>query len=185
MLLRAALRKDWQASGSPESLDFEENRYGKPSLRGAARLQFNLSHSGDWCVCAVSESAVGIDVEQIRQQELDWADKLLADDEKAELLALTGYDRLKRFYEIWTLKESYVKALGRGLSHGLNTFSVTAASLGALAPYRAAGYWLDDSHPAAVCAMGGLPQRWAILSPFDIWSLLDHEIEAMRGECGE
>ncbi|QMV39819.1 4'-phosphopantetheinyl transferase family protein [Cohnella cholangitidis] len=185
MLLRAALRKDWLKRSDGVPLVFEENAYGKPNLTGVPRVHFNLSHSGDWCACAVSESPIGVDVEQVRQQELGWADKLLAEDEKIELHATAGIERLKRFFEIWTLKESYVKALGKGLSHGLNTFSVAKTSVSRLEPYRVTGYWLDDRHPAAVCALAAIPQQWTILSPNGVGNLLVNDIEAMRGECRE
>jgi 4'-phosphopantetheinyl transferase len=185
MLLRAALRRDWLQRCEAAQLVFEENAYGKPNLLGIPRVHFNLSHSGDWCVCAVSESPIGIDVEQLRQQELGWTDKWFDEDERNELLAATGIERLKRFYEIWTLKESYVKALGRGLSHGLNTFSVAKTSVSRLAPYRVTGFWLDDRHSAAVCALAAIPQQWTILTPIGVGNLLVNDIEAMKGECRE
>lgn len=152
MLLRAAIRADWPQWNQGSELQFAENGYGKPYLEGMEGLHYNLSHSGLWCVCAVSTVPVGIDVEQIHQQELDWVEQYLSAEEKAELRSWTEGERVRRFYEIWTMKESYVKAVGTGLSLGLNTFSVIGEGLTHLAPYHMKRYNLDALHPVAVCA---------------------------------
>lgn len=152
MLLRAALRADWPQLCGQSGLQFAENGHGKPYLEGMAELHYNLSHSGSWCVCAVSAVTVGIDVEQIREQKLDWVLPYLSEEEKDDLLGRAEGERIRRFYEIWTMKESYVKAVGTGLSLGLNTFSVIGEGLSRLSPFHMKRYDLDAQHPVAVCA---------------------------------
>ncbi|MCD9026223.1 4'-phosphopantetheinyl transferase family protein [Cohnella silvisoli] len=163
MLLRAALVQDWLPSD--RILTFRQDGYGKPYLDGINDIHFNISHSGDWCVCAVSECPVGIDVEQIREQRLEWTNAYLSSEEWDDLRIKRGAERLKRFYEIWTRKESYVKCLGRGLSLGLGTFSVVGESVNRLLPYRLQGLRLDDLHQAAICtSLSSFPEQWQFMS---------------------
>lgn len=114
MLARKAISK-W-CNVPAESVVFEKNNYGKPFAKELA-VEFNVSHSGDMVVCAVSDRPIGIDVEQIRpmrdsvakricsQEELDyWSDPSISEAE-----------RLNRFFEIWTAKEAYCKCIGIGI----------------------------------------------------------------------
>ena len=87
---------------------------GKPYLPHAPR--FSLSHSGDYAICAVSEREVGCDVERIRPLSPKLAERFFCPEEAAEIAAApTEEARLLRFFRFWTLKESYVKALGVGM----------------------------------------------------------------------
>jgi 4'-phosphopantetheinyl transferase len=99
---------------------------GKPYLPEKTEFHFNLSHSGRWVAIAYSDSPVGIDVEQY---EMDAGKEQLAirfftSDEQAYLFSAREEQRAKRFYEIWTKKESYLKYLGTGIDRPLNSFSV-------------------------------------------------------------
>lgn len=163
-LLLAALASDWLPPRLAARPQLGRLASGKPRLEGALpRIHFNLSHSGDWCACAVSAYPVGIDVERIRMQELDGVDRYLNPEERDYLRTSDAAVRLRRFYEIWTMKESYVKAVGRGLSLGMDTFSVIGRSLSDLAPYRLKKFALDDLHPAAVCGwMCEMPDEWTV-----------------------
>ncbi|MBW7476453.1 4'-phosphopantetheinyl transferase superfamily protein [Paenibacillus oenotherae] len=152
MLLRVALQADWQESCQGRELEFARSEHGKPYLQGIEGVHYNLSHSGSWCVCAVSTEPVGVDVEQIKQQELAWVESHLSDEENNELRNAAETERLRRFFEIWTMKESYVKAVGTGLALGFRTFSVIGEGVSRLAPYRLKRYELDELHPVAVCA---------------------------------
>ena len=98
-----------------DSLDlrFSFGKFGKPYLANAD-FHFNLSHSGEMAVCAVSSNPVGIDVEETRE-DLDYADisnHHFLPSERRKL------DR-DRFYRIWTAKEAFLKGLGEGLSTDL------------------------------------------------------------------
>ena len=105
------------------SICFERNEYGKPLLAGVKDFHFNLSHSGDWVVCAVDSLPVGIDVEKIRDVNLNLSERFFAKEEHDYLSALDSKRRTEAFFEIWTLKESFIKAEGKGLSIPLNSFS--------------------------------------------------------------
>ncbi|MDT8717659.1 4'-phosphopantetheinyl transferase superfamily protein [Clostridium sp. 19966] len=105
-----------------EEVVLKKDEFGKPYLQGYPHFKFNISHSGKYVVCAISKQNVGIDIEEIT--ELDY--KNIADSFFTEKERKYIYEKesLLRFYEIWTLKESYIKAVGRGLSIPLNSFSI-------------------------------------------------------------
>lgn len=109
-----------------EKLCFQYGLHGKPVLRGYD-CPFNLSHSHDWVVIAVSPSSpVGVDVERVCP-DLE-ADKLIdlvmSPSEKTEWKKLPAEGRLVAFFRLWTRKEAVVKAAGEGLSRSLPGFSV-------------------------------------------------------------
>ena len=116
----------------PESVQLTYGACGKPALANAGRcaLRFNLSHRDDLAVYAFSPGReVGIDVEAIRP--LPEADTLAARffsrREHAAYRALRPCDRALGFFQCWTRKEAFVKALGEGLSHPLDSFDVSLA----------------------------------------------------------
>ncbi len=123
-------------TGRPaESLGFTRNSYGRPELvqddfgygaGEASGLRFNLSHTHGLVACAVARGAdVGVDVERIDRKtlNLDIADRFFSGKEAAELRSRPLETRARRFMEYWTLKESYIKARGMGLSIPLDSFS--------------------------------------------------------------
>lgn len=113
---------------APESLVFDTNAWGKPSLRqppGAqGPLAFNVSHTGGLVALAVSAvQPLGIDVEDTRRAApMRVAERFFSAPERAALFALPPALRAQRFWALWTLKESYVKALGTGLHQPLDSF---------------------------------------------------------------
>ncbi|MBU0991930.1 MAG: 4'-phosphopantetheinyl transferase superfamily protein [Proteobacteria bacterium] len=107
-----------------KDIRFGYNEYGKPYLLGNENFHFNLSHSGDWVVCAVSDSIVGIDVEKVMPTDYGISKRFFSQDEHEYLLCQKEKEKLYTFYDLWTLKESYAKAIGKGLYMPLNTFSI-------------------------------------------------------------
>jgi 4'-phosphopantetheinyl transferase len=105
---------------------FEIGRHGRPAILGdnPLNLQFNLSKSSGLVVCAIArETVVGVDVENIRRRApLDVADTFFAPAEVAALRSLPADRQPERFFEYWTLKESYIKARGLGLTIPLDQF---------------------------------------------------------------
>ncbi len=99
----------------------EKNPYGKPFLRNSSH-KFNISHSGDYCVCCFGDCEVGIDIEQVKEINTDIADLFLC---KNEVRYIREVESLKRFYEIWTKKEALLKCQGAGLARGLKTYDMT------------------------------------------------------------
>lgn len=103
---------------------FEKNEYGKPYLEGNP-LYFNLSHSGEWVVGAISDQPVGVDVEQIKKADLGIAKHFFAPLEYEALNQIANEEeRNAAFYMLWSGKESYIKRIGKGLSMPLETFSL-------------------------------------------------------------
>jgi 4'-phosphopantetheinyl transferase len=95
-------------------------------------LRFNLSHSGDRALLAVAIGReVGVDVEaQAPVDALALAAHAFSANERAALAATPAEDRLAAFYRGWTRKESFVKALGCGLSFPLREFDVSLEASG-------------------------------------------------------
>uniref|UniRef100_A0A7N0UBQ5 holo-[acyl-carrier-protein] synthase n=1 Tax=Kalanchoe fedtschenkoi TaxID=63787 RepID=A0A7N0UBQ5_KALFE len=123
---------------SPSSLKFRKNIYGKPEVdwqhgdnRNQSALHFNLSHTSSLIACGVtSDSPIGIDVEEIQRRLtrdiLSFACRYFTPDEVEYLSAISDSEVQKReLLKLWTIKESYVKALGRGFSGApFKTFNV-------------------------------------------------------------
>jgi 4'-phosphopantetheinyl transferase len=112
---------------APETIRFGSAAHGKPIVvwpEGAC--SFSLSHSADLAVVAVSrEGEVGVDIEQ-RQPDrpfLELAKKYFFTRETLYLSGLDESDRILEFYRMWTLKESWLKAAGKGLA-GLETVEI-------------------------------------------------------------
>lgn len=102
------------------------NKYGKPYLQGVKDFHFNISHSGHYVVIAVSEGKVGIDIEKKDKVDYRIAERFFGNKEAREILASSEEDeRIDAFYRIWTLKESYVKAIGKGLTIPFSSFEFT------------------------------------------------------------
>lgn len=111
----------------PEAWQFVTNAYGKPMIAPgcqATGLRFNLSHTNGLMACAVARRPVGVDVEAIdrRVQGLDIAARFFSPMELEWLRAHSPDDQPARFIELWTLKEAYVKGIGKGLSCPLSSF---------------------------------------------------------------
>lgn len=113
---------------APAAFRFDCNRFGKPFIADppeCRHLRFNVSHCDGLIAIAVEEDTdVGIDVERIRPMPdlLAIAQRFFAAPEVDDLRALPESARLERFFQYWTLKESYIKARGQGLSLGLDRF---------------------------------------------------------------
>ena len=101
------------------NLVIRENENGKPYIEGYENFRFNLSHSGEFVMIAVSDSDVGVDVERIREREKLVEKRCFTDDEREYIK-----DNNERFFEIWTMKEAYLKCIGTGISLPLNSFNI-------------------------------------------------------------
>lgn len=93
----------------------KKNIHGKPYLFDNKK-KFNISHSGDYIVCIISDSEVGIDVEELVDIELDFLDVFLSEKELSLINVLSCKDKLLYMYKYWTFKESYSKYTGEGLN---------------------------------------------------------------------
>ncbi|NCA84921.1 MAG: 4'-phosphopantetheinyl transferase superfamily protein [Clostridia bacterium] len=96
----------------------------KPYFNQHPEIHFNVSHSGRWIVTALSDAPVGVDVEKVRNANLAVARRFFATEEYLQLTTKNEESQRSFFFDLWTLKESYLKALGTGLTRPLNTFVV-------------------------------------------------------------
>ena len=97
---------------------------GKPYLPGDS-TRFNLSHAGDWALCAAGEAELGCDIERMKDYRMNVAHRFFCPQETAMLeSAPTPQLQQELFFRLWTLKESYLKAVGKGLTKPLNSFCV-------------------------------------------------------------
>ncbi|ESQ48435.1 hypothetical protein EUTSA_v10021266mg [Eutrema salsugineum] len=160
----------------PRSLKFKKNLYGKPEVdlendTDNPKLQFNISHTDSLIACGVTVNVpVGIDVEdktrKMKHDVLALAKRFYSPEEVNFLSTIADTEaQRKEFIKLWTLKEAYVKALGKGFSASpFNTFTINQAEAGAKESYNLCqageriGEWklalLDlaaSSHYAAIC----------------------------------
>src|SRR5699024_6092340 len=91
-------------------IKLSKNEYGKPLLKNYPSYEFNISHSGDYVLCAVDNKPVGIDIEKIKYIDFEsLAKSFFTVNEFNYIVNQNCKFPLNRFYEIWTLKESYIK----------------------------------------------------------------------------
>ncbi|MCD2450047.1 4'-phosphopantetheinyl transferase superfamily protein [Methylicorpusculum oleiharenae] len=108
---------------APAALKFAKGQYGKPFLINDPELAFNVSHSANCLVVAVSRNCdIGVDVEAIKPRNnlQGLASRCFAAEEQTYWQALNQDQQLIGFYRLWTAKEAFVKAVGRGIALGLD-----------------------------------------------------------------
>ena len=114
---------------SPADWRFVANDYGRPEIESpetARSLRFNLSHTRGLAACAVAwVDDLGVDVEAMDRQNsgIPIARRFFSTSEVDELMSFAESDQSRRFFDYWTLKESYIKARGMGLAIPLDQFS--------------------------------------------------------------
>ncbi|MBE8567903.1 MULTISPECIES: 4'-phosphopantetheinyl transferase family protein [Vibrio] len=124
----------------PEAWRFEYGEKGKPSLVVEQQLKtglnFNISHSKEHLLIAVcqiegKQVQLGVDIEHARSStNIDSIMKhYFSDKELADLLELSKEEQRERFFDLWALKESYIKATGKGLATSLRSFSFEFSNL--------------------------------------------------------
>lgn len=169
---------------SPAAWRFEIGDYGRPEIaHDQPPLRFNLSHTTGLVVCAVARDVdLGVDVEHIgRAVPLMLADQFFAPAEVVALRALPQSEQRRRFFDYWTLKESYIKARGLGLGLPLDRFAFTLeaepvieidAALGDDgALWQFAQGWPTSEHVLSICVKrrgdrdAKIVVRWQSLAP--------------------
>jgi len=140
-LQRTALSA-YASSVEPADWRFVEGEFGKPELAApfaAHGLHFNVAHTAGLVALAVARTAVGIDVENSRARTapLRIASHYFSAEEARDLEAQPAGEQIRRFFALWTLKESWLKATGRGLAAGLDNIA----------------FVLDPEHAAASVAI--------------------------------
>lgn len=156
LLLEYGLR---QYGLSGKNVTFHENSDGKPYILEQPDLHYNLSHSGDYVALVMSEKAVGIDVEKLREGQTRLVQRFFAEDETVWLMENWSDGDFTR---MWTRKESFLKACGIGMRMPLAGFSVLGQSVVVNeqmplamrepdAVYDMASYPIGDKYWLSVC----------------------------------
>ncbi len=153
LLAESVLQQALQQRGVTDANQhIQSARFGKPILITHKTTNdphhFNVSHSGEWVVCAVDNEPVGIDIEQrVDISDLEY-DGLFTAQEMEYLEQGQPDLQLHRFYRLWTLKESYLKALGTGLYKSMQSFTII----------------VSDEHRARLSIAGHLQKDWYFYS---------------------
>ncbi|MDT8399251.1 MAG: 4'-phosphopantetheinyl transferase superfamily protein [Pseudomonadales bacterium] len=128
--LARAILAEYDQAATPENLLFVRNEYGKPGVTGfskGSQLSFNISHTEGLVVLAVcvADYKLGVDVEYMARTAdiLKLAERYFSPQEVRDLNDLKVSELNGRFFDLWTLKESYIKACGQGLTIPLEEFS--------------------------------------------------------------
>lgn len=152
------------AGTPPEEIQFGYGDHGKPFLTEPAGLEihFNASHSEDAALLAFARCPVGVDIECIREVDVDsLAATVFSDRERRYIAGLEGPLRLSAFFECWTRKEACIKAESLGLSAPLRQFTAYPAGAwseieveapGAISPWRVASIDAGEGFRAAIAA---------------------------------
>ncbi|XP_008387010.1 uncharacterized protein [Malus domestica] len=137
-LVRTTISRYTDHRVDPRSLKFKKNNHGKPEVEWQIAdgwrpppLHFNLSHTSSLIACGVTvDSPIGIDVEdkqrKLKNHILAFARRYFSSHEVEHLSSISDIEiQRQQFIKLWTLKEAYVKALGKGFSASpFNTFSI-------------------------------------------------------------
>lgn len=121
LLIRFAIHQDLNIENC--DISFGTNFYGKPFLNNNQSFYFNISHTHNMIAVAISNNPVGIDIENLKNANIGIAKRYFNADE-IEYINVYSQDANKRFIEIWTKKEAYLKFLGVGLNKSLKSFNV-------------------------------------------------------------
>ena len=140
----ALLHESLSRYADVSQIDWRISDRAKPTLAAkdaSPPLSFNISHTHGLVACAISDGRdVGVDVEALdRVVDEGIAERFFSASEVADLRRCGSHERAGRFFELWTLKEAYIKAIGEGLSHGLDTFAFDLSGDGSLAFSAPAG----------------------------------------------
>lgn len=162
----------------PRRVGFRYGSHGKPVLDGGAagehEVRFNVSHSGEMALFAFSLGReLGVDVEEVRPMDdgLEIAERFFSEAEVAVFRSLPAEVRDDAFFNCWTRKEAFIKAVGEGLSFPLHVFDVS------LVPGEPACLLASrDARQAERWSLRGLPDpapgyRAAIVVEGDGWEL--------------
>ncbi|MEK7703154.1 MAG: 4'-phosphopantetheinyl transferase superfamily protein [Nitrospirota bacterium] len=167
-LIRTVLSR--YANVNPCEWQFEKTPNGRPTVGGGkqqaiSHLSFNISHTNGLIIVGVANAvAIGVDVENTnRVTMLEIADRVFSAEEVAKMRTLSKEEQVGRFFTLWTLKESYVKARGMGLRFPLKqiAFEIVGARIHPCFDRRVNDtedrwkFWQlypNDHHVVAICA---------------------------------
>lgn len=126
-LIKYFLKKETNYNDDPEIV---YNKYGKPRFKDIQEFFFNISHSGKWVVLASSTNEVGVDIQKIVNKKYNISSIFFSPQEYSYILEAGNLaEQNRRFSEIWSLKECYLKYRGIGFAYGGNKISINPANM--------------------------------------------------------
>lgn len=119
LLLNIGMDKERCGVKRPVLWDTDEN--GKPYLVDYPDIYINMTHSKDYAACVIADAPAGVDIQYMRAVDLSIAGRFFCEEEQKYIK--DSENPKNAFYEIWVRKESFIKAVGRGLGIPLGSFS--------------------------------------------------------------
>ena len=108
-----------------KNLNISYGENGKPYLTDYTDVFFNISHSGNFAVCAVSQKEIGCDIEKTDEINLKTAERYFQKSEYDAIMSENDETANREmFFRYWTLKESFIKLIGKGLALPLDAFQI-------------------------------------------------------------
>lgn len=112
-----------------KDMTYGTNAFGKPFFTNAPHIHFSISHSGTKLAVAFSDSEVGCDIEKVSDIDMAVAERFFSGEEYESLTDCKDLqERRRMFFRMWTLKESYMKATGKGLTLAPQSFTAGSDS---------------------------------------------------------
>ncbi len=148
-LLEIGLKKEYGIDLNLEPK--AEGEHGKPFLSYRPHLHYNISHSGEYVVCILTDQEVGIDVQEHRTANYSrMLERMVTEERREEILR--GADLEKEFFKEWVLREAYIKWTGEGLSKDLRMISMSEGTPMLLE--------MEEGYSGAVWTMNPLQIVW-------------------------
>lgn len=147
-----------EETGIPmEDISYIYGSQGKPEL-ACNPVCFNLSHSGEYAVLAVSDQSIGIDIEYKKRNYQSVAKRCFCKEEYEDIIEATSVEEQeKRFLQYWTMKEAFIKRSGEGLSVPLNSFRIIRQDSGISfveggQAWFAGCFWKEEPYCISLCS---------------------------------
>ena len=177
-LLRTSLCTKLQLPNN--SLIIQIGEYGKPFIAANYNLHFNLSHSGDYIVCAFNNSEIGIDIEEITERDAEAISAFFSLQEKCAYNNKSPIEKEGFFFDLWTAKESFIKAIGNGFAIDITKFTIhfdtiiTAETTIESRHWHFKQYEIDPKYKMTVCSLtSDFPQDIRFIKFNDVVSCAD------------
>ena len=114
ILAKVAIKKTFGINIAKQNFAYSE--YGKPYLSNYPDVHFNISHSGEYVVCAVNDKPIGVDIQKIGEYNPDVAKRVCNEKELKQIK--DSLDKASEFTKLWTQKEAVLKMHGIGIASG-------------------------------------------------------------------
>lgn len=164
-ILDVGLKDMFQIDGTGKVI--ERTTYGKPYLKGQKQYHFNISNTDGMVICGISDVEIGVDTEKEKPFRKGILKKCATSLERKYILDGQETEQESHFFQLWTLKESYVKMTGEGLRIPLQEVEfkfereeesertkIICSKAGNFYQYQENGYWIS------LCAKEKVKVRW-------------------------